>query len=385
LSTLQRGRFTACQERSESGHRHVAQDTRLQVTSRIETWATLIAIGFTLFEVRSHWPNNFLIFRAATEHLLRGSDLYVAYPDRHFDLFKYSPTFALAFWPFAALPPLPSLLLWNSASAWVFARSLRVVVPDTAGQVFAGLMLLWPFLTQLSGAQTNALVAALIIAAVVAMEKDRPEASALAITTGVVIKPFALAAAPLIMTQRRRGRFLVTTVLSGILFIAAPLVVMKPHVLAAEYSSWSRIEAVDALDRGYSVMGVLHEWLRLDWPNWPVQLVGTAILLLPVLLRRDKWGDRVFRRQMLASVLLYVVLFNHQAEYETYLIAAAGLVIWFLWSRRSLPATILTALGMSALHPFPYSVAWMTLQFQLLGNSRERGERDILAAEPLTR
>ena len=316
---------------------------------------------------------------------MRGSDLYVAYPGRHFDLFKYSPTFALAFWPFAALPLLPSLLLWNSASAWVFARSLRAVVPDTAGQVCAGLMLLWPFLAQLSGAQTNGLVAALIIAAVVAMEKDRPEASALAITTGVVIKPFLLAAVPLIMTQRWRGRFLVTTVLSGILFIAAPLVVMKPHVLAAEYSSWSRIEAVDALDRGYSVMGVLHEWLRLDWPNWPVQLVGTAILLLPLLLRRDKWGDRIFRRQMLASVLLYVVLFNHQAEYESYLIAAAGLVIWFLWSRRSLPATILTAVGMFALHPFPYSVAWMTLQFQLLGNSRECGERDILAAEPLTR
>jgi Glycosyltransferase family 87 len=363
----------------------VAQDPKPpRFTSRIETWATLIAIGFTLFEVRSHWPNNFLIFRTATEHLLRGSDLYVAYPERHFDLFKYSPTFALVFWPFAALPMLPSLLLWNSASAWVFARSLRAVIPDTPGQICAGLMLLWPFLTQLSGAQTNALVAALMIAAVVAMEEHRPEASALAITTGAVIKLFPLAAAPLALTQRRRTRFLVTTVLSGILFIVAPLIAVKPHVLAAEYSSWYRIEAVDALDRGYSVMGVLHEWLGLDWPNWPVQLVGTTILLLPLLLRRERWGERTFRRQMLASVLIYVVLFNHQAEYRSYLIAAAGFVIWFLWSRRTLPAAIVTALAMSALHPFPYFFAWMTLQFQLLGNSpRERGERDVLAAEPL--
>jgi hypothetical protein len=131
-------------------------------------------------------------------------------------------------------------------------------------------------------------------------------------------------------------------------------------------------------------MGVLHEWLGLDWPNWPVQLVGTTILLLPLLLRREKWGERTFRRQMLASVLLYVVLFNHQAGYQSYLIAAAGFVIWFLWSRRTLPAAIVTALAMSALHPFPYFLAWMTLQFQLLGNSRrERGERDVLAAEPL--
>lgn len=357
----------------------MAQDAKPpRVTSRIEIWAALIAIGVTLFEVRSHWPNNFLIFRAATEHLLRGRDLYVANPERHFDLFKYSPTFALAFWPFAALPTLPSLLLWNSASAWAFARSLRAVIPDTAGQIWAGLMLLWPFVTQISGAQTNALVAALMIVAVVAMEKHRPEAAAIAITTGVMMKPFVLAAAPLAMTQRQRGRFFVTTVLSGILFSVAPLVAVSPHVLAAEYRSWYRIEAVDALDHGYSVMGVLHEWFGLDWPNWPVQLVGTAILLLPLLLRREKWDAPAFRRQMLASVLLYVVLFNHQAEYQSYLIAAAGIVIWFLWSRRTLPAAIVAALAMFALHPLPYFLAWMTLQFQLLGNSRrEGGERDI--------
>lgn len=78
------------------------------------------------------------------------------------------------------------------------------------------------------------------------------------------------------------------------------------------------------------------------------------------------------------------MLFNHQAGYQSYLIAAAGFVIWFLWSRRTLPAAIVTALAMSALHPFPYFLAWMTPQFQLLGNSRrERGERDVLAAEPL--
>lgn len=370
---LDRSGLAARQSRSESVQHAVAQDAKPpRVRSRIETWAALIAVGFTPFEVRNHWPNNFLIFRTATKNLLQGNDLYVANPELHFDLFKYSPTFALAFWPFAALPILTSLLLWNGVSAWVFARSLRAVIPDTAGQVCAGLMLLWPFFTQLPGADTNALVAALMIMAVVAMEKRRPEASALAIMTGAAIKLLPLAVVPLALTQRRRGRFLLTTVVAGILFIAAPLVVVKPHVLAAEYRSWFRIESVDALDRGYSVMGFLHEWFGLVWPNWVVQVVATMILLLPLLLRREKWGEQVFRRRMLASVLLYVVLFNHQAEYESYLIAAAGFVIWFLWSRRTLPAGIVTALAMTALHPFPYFLAWMTLQFQLLGSSNEK-------------
>ena len=48
--------------------------------------------------------NNFLIFRAAYSHLVAGRDLYIAYTAEHVDLFKYSPTFALLFAPFAWLP-----------------------------------------------------------------------------------------------------------------------------------------------------------------------------------------------------------------------------------------------------------------------------------------
>lgn len=57
--------------------------------------------------------NNFLIFRASYSHLLAGRDLYVAYPAEHVDLFKYSPTFALLFAPFAWLPFAWALLAWN--------------------------------------------------------------------------------------------------------------------------------------------------------------------------------------------------------------------------------------------------------------------------------
>src|SRR5207302_6785485 len=47
--------------------------------------------------------NNFKVFRAAAVNLLAHRDLYAAHPDQHFDFYKYSPTFALLFAPFAAL------------------------------------------------------------------------------------------------------------------------------------------------------------------------------------------------------------------------------------------------------------------------------------------
>jgi hypothetical protein len=48
--------------------------------------------------------NNLSIFRTATSNLLAGQDLYAPHPGRHFDFYKYSPTFALLFLPFAYLP-----------------------------------------------------------------------------------------------------------------------------------------------------------------------------------------------------------------------------------------------------------------------------------------
>src|SRR4051794_1450832 len=53
---------------------------------------------------RAQRCNNFLISRAAFEHLRAARDLYAAYPAEHADLFKYTPTFALLFAPFARLP-----------------------------------------------------------------------------------------------------------------------------------------------------------------------------------------------------------------------------------------------------------------------------------------
>ena len=61
----------------------------------------IAVIAATVQQGITHQNNNFLIFRAASLHLLHGQDLYAAYPALHFDFYKYSPSFALLFLPFA--------------------------------------------------------------------------------------------------------------------------------------------------------------------------------------------------------------------------------------------------------------------------------------------
>lgn len=56
--------------------------------------------------------NNFLIFKWSGFNLINELPLFIG-NDLHYDLFKYSPTCAMAFLPFHWLPTEIGLLLWN--------------------------------------------------------------------------------------------------------------------------------------------------------------------------------------------------------------------------------------------------------------------------------
>ena len=176
------------------------------------------------------------------------------------------------------------------------------------------------------------------------------------------------------------------------MLLLLPLLVASPAELLAQYRSWYAMGEVDALDRGASVMSLLHLAGVYSGPNWPVQLAGTVLLLAP-LARKTSWDDPDVRVRMLSSLLVYSVLFNHKAEQPTYVIAMAGLAIWFAVSPRSrtrdaLAATCLllllpvfvtavagqwnpaiAALTLPALRlaAVPCLIFWLVLQAELLG------------------
>src|SRR6202142_442658 len=57
--------------------------------------------------------NNFRIFKFSFYHLIQGKDIYQLFPDDHWDLYKYSPGFALCFGLLSWIPDTIGLLLWN--------------------------------------------------------------------------------------------------------------------------------------------------------------------------------------------------------------------------------------------------------------------------------
>ncbi|HEX6533627.1 MAG TPA: glycosyltransferase family 87 protein [Gemmatimonadaceae bacterium] len=314
----------------------------------------------------AHWT--YPVFRESFRHLMSGQSLYAHYPAQGYDLFKYSPTFALLFAPFALVPFAAGLVAWDAINALAIWSALDRLLPPRDATIAA--LLIYPeVLVAAQASQSNALVSALIILAFVALERDRSLGAAVAVGLGTAIKIFPIAAISLAIPRRRRARLAIAALGAGLALLALPLLVAPPHVLLGEYRQWLGVERVDALDRGASVMGLIARVVPGRWPDWPVQLAGTGVLLLPVVLRRDRWGDPAFRLEYLCSLLVYVVIFNHQAERPSYVIAATGIAIWWVRSARELWRTVLLALSLVGLGAAPCLAAWLVMQGELAAGS----------------
>ena len=381
--------------------------------------ALVVAVQRSLFSRE----NNFAILRAAFEHLVAGQDLYAAYPAVHADFFKYSPTFAFLFAPFALLPVVPGYALWAlTGAAAVFAGVARLL-PERPAAV--ALSLAWiSVVGDLQRAQTNALCAGLMVLAAAGFERRRHWGPAVAIAVGAFVKIFPAAVVTSALFQPRRARFAAAFAAVMVAGVALPLTVVRPSSLLMQYRSWYSIETRDAAplarygtggaDLYAGLMGQFRVWWGVDWPHWPIQLAGLVILLLPVVVRRSHWTSRLFRIQFLASTLVFCVLFNHQAESPSYAIAMIGTCVWFAASERAGWRTALVAfaivvvnLGSTDLMPralyhdyyvryllktVPLIPVWIALQAELLGVLRnggaselgEGGEPDVAASHPVS-
>lgn len=298
--------------------------------------------------------NNFRIFRAAFHHLAAGQDLYAAYPGEHADLYKYSPTFALLFAPFAMLPVVPAYFIWQVVSIAAVVVGVRHQL--TQRELTVALVIAWPsVVTDMQRAQTNTLCAGLMLIAWSCFEKREQLGATVSGAVGAFVKIFPLAAFAGLLLHPRKVRQLALIALVMATGAMSPLLVTSPASLLMQYQSWLRIETLDAVPVVYGLhggglyaglMGGLHVWFGIDWPHWPVQLGGVLIVLAPIAVRRDRWNDAHFRLQLIASILIFAVLFNHQSESPSYVIAMLGIAVWFASSEKAAWRTALIVFAM---------------------------------------
>jgi hypothetical protein len=287
------------------------------------------------------FPNDFAIFRASFWNLIANKDLYVLRLDQAHDYFKYSPSFALLFAPFAILPFGAGLFFWNLINSLGIFFAVRLLLPREQSALALVLVAL-PTLRSIQSSQSNALVAALIIVAFVSFERGWLWRGGIAIALGAVTKIFPLAALSFALPRRDRLRAILITLLSTAILIALPLIVISPRALAAQYQSWGALERSEAGLVGSSAMELLRD-AGITLPPWPVQLIAVTLVLAVLILRRRDWNDRNLRLQFLGFVMVFCVVFNYRAEPQSAVIALCGMVIWYVACTRSIWRTILFA------------------------------------------
>lgn len=292
-----------------------------------------VAFGPKQFEpngqVYTHY-NNYIIFKKSFDHLLHNQDLYQLYPAEHWDLYKYSPSFALAFGFFRIWPDWLGLIFWNVLNALVLYWGLkRCPGLEKNAQIWALLYVVVEMVTALQSAQSNALIAGLLLWAFAALENRQYHWASLAILLTAFIKVFGVVGFALFLFYPQKWKLALYTLGWALLLALLPLVVISPPQLLSQYVNWGRLLADDhAMSYGYSVLGWLKTWFGYAYSKNAVVLVGVVLFCLP-LLRLRQQAYLGYRLLMLASILIWIVIFNHKAESPTFVIAIAGVALWY--------------------------------------------------------
>ena len=184
-------------------------------------------------------------------------------------------------------------------------------------------------LTSVQNAQSNGLVAGLMIAAFACMERRRVGVATLCIVIATFIKVYGGIGLCLVLFYPGKIKFAGYTIVWTLIFALLPLGVLPVQTLVWQYGNWGDVLLEDQSIRcGLSVMGWLHTWFGITIGKGIVSVAGIVLFLLPFG-RRSLYNDPLFRMRILASMLIWVVIFSHMAESPTYIIAVAGVGVWY--------------------------------------------------------
>lgn len=273
--------------------------------------------------------NNYVIFKSSFGHLISGLNLYSVYEKEYADLYKYSPTFALFMAPFSRLPDLIGLPIWNLLNSLLLLMAIAQMKNITPQKFcFIFFFVLLELSVSIQHAQSNCLIAALIIFAFNAFEKNRPSLAAFCLLSGAFIKLFTLPACILFIFYPRKIRFLLSAPLWTSVLVLLPLLVISPTELLDQYVNWKEMLMNDhGQSTGMSIYGIIGALAR-PFLNKPIVLLAGMIMLLLPLTRTSAYENESYRRKYLAFLLLWLVIFNHKAESPSYIIAFSGIAIW---------------------------------------------------------
>ena len=302
-------------------------------------WLLLALAGMLKYH-RS--DNNFLIFRGVFWHTVNGTPLYEAYPSEYWDVNHYGPVFSLVIAPFALLPEWAGMLLWlMGLTVWLYAAVYRSGLPRQR-QVFIYWFCSMALLTALFMQQFNIAIAAIILSSFYLIEKEHDGWAAFFIVLGTFVKLYGIVGLAFFFFSKHKVRLIMWLAVWSVVLFCTPMVISSPDYIIGQYREWidcligKNTENINSFAQNISLLGLVRRTTGcMTYSDLWLIVPGMLLFALPYL-RRSKYKNLAFRETILASVLLFVILFSTGSESSGYIIALLGACIWYMavpWQR----------------------------------------------------
>ena len=332
-----------------------------------------LLLGVLAAVMKMHSHNNFLVFRGVFWHAWQGLPLYAEYPQEYWDINHYGPLFSLVIAPFAVVPEWLGLLMWCIALSLGLYVAVRRSLLTSGQQLFVLWFCAHELLTALYMQQFNIAVAAIIVGAFFLIEKERDATAAFLIVLGTLVKIYGIVGLAFFFFSKHKVRFIGALALWGAVLFVAPMVLSSPDYVVGQYQAWfadlvsKNSENAESLMQNISLLGMTHRVTGLQFSDLWLILPGLLMFAIPYL-RISQYQYAAFRQTLLASVLMFTVLFSTGSESSGYIIALVGVVIWYTaapWQRTRWDVAlmvfvfVLTSLSPSDLFPAYLRKEWV--------------------------
>ncbi|MBC7587867.1 MAG: DUF2029 domain-containing protein [Chitinophagaceae bacterium] len=342
--------------------------------------------------------NNYLIFKQVFWHTVHGENLYLEYPLLHEDTNHYGSLFSILIAPFALLNDYAGCFLWCMANAAILFYAVKQLPLNKQQQQIVLLIGFLEMITSLQNVQFNPMLTGWIILSYTLVKKEKDFWAALFVVAGLYVKIYGVVGIAFFWFSQHKIKFLLSFIFWLVILFCLPMLISSPAFIVQSYQDWFHslveknakninVEASNAM-QDISVMGMIRRIFHLpNFKNYLVIVPATLLYALPFL-RFKQFKHTGFQLSYLAFALIGVVIFSSSAESATYVLAMAGVGIWFVIQEKNkwIIALLVFALLFTSLSPTdlfpdyleksfvrPYSLkalpcflVWLLLAYDLL-------------------
>lgn len=340
--------------------------------------------------------NNYNIYRGSFWNAWRGWNLYLPNPEEYGDMHHYGPLFSLLFSPFAIVPKWLGVLLWGIALTLFLYWAIRKSQFTKYQQLFILWFCAHEMLTALFMQQFNIAVAATILLAYYLIEKEKDFWAAFFIMLGTFVKLYSIVGLAFFLFSKHKGKLIGGLAFWAVVMFVAPMPFFHGwDYIVDQYFNWyvslseKNLQNAGSLMQNISLIGMTHRITGWQFSDLWIIIPGLVLLVLPYV-RFSQYKHVAFRQTILASVMMFIILFSTGSESSGYITPFIGICIWFTaapWQRTGWDIAllvlvfVLSSMSPSDLFPaylrktyvqpyalkaLPVTIVWLKLCYEML-------------------